>query len=96
MLKLKAMDKAAIDKAMRDRGRGERARVLFDCLMECLECDQKMNVSDIFIRLKEVLQAEADAIRFLLPTQRMPKEGESPQEYAERFQEESDGVSLSD
>jgi len=90
------MDKTAIEKAMNDRGRGERARVLFDMLMQTLECNMEVTMQGVFERLRRVLEEEQEAIRFLLPTQRMPKAGESPHDYVESFKVESDSVSLSD
>lgn len=107
ILKRKEMDKAAIEKAMQDRAKGERTRVVFDLLMECIGAKMDIKASEVFEKVKEILQAESKAIQFLLPTQPMPNKGESPHEYVERMAErhpdfeplqadESDGVSLSD
>lgn len=66
LLKLRAMDKKRLLQLIANRAKGEKCRVLFDMLMEALECTYEVKQHEVFLKLKEAVEAEQEAIKELM------------------------------
>lgn len=66
------MDKDRLIKLLDDRKMGERTRVLFELLMESIGADYEDQRSDIWLKIKQRIEAEQESIKTFTEIQGFP------------------------